>query len=163
MSRASLPLLATLLTACGRVSDPAEAPGPDSSVVRDGVAYSAEVRVLESFPVQLRGSLRMENTTPNTVRLELGSGCPVLLRAYRTAERRTPVWDQGSGLACTLQIQIRSLAPGGVANEDAPPTDAAEILGDSLPAGTYHLSAYVRVNAGTLELPAGSAELAVPR
>jgi hypothetical protein len=120
------------------------------------------VRVLESFPVQLRGSMRIENTQVDTTRLELGSGCPVLLRAYREGAAE-PAWDQGNAVACTMQIQVLALGPGEVAQEEMRATDAAEILGDSLPDGTYRLATYIRVDGGTVEVPAGEVELAVGR
>ena len=161
MSKQPILLLAVALAACGG-SDPAEPPGPDSSVVRDGVAYSSDVRILESFPIQLRGSMRIENTGAQPARLELGSGCPVLLRVYR-GTGSAPAWDQGNTVVCTMQIEVLSLGPGEVAEEEAPATNAAEILGDSLPDGTYRMATYLRVDGGVIEVPAGQVELAAPR
>ena len=67
---------------------------------------------MESFPVQLDMRVTMRNTGSQPTKVELGSGCPVLLRAYRNEARTQLAWDQSSGLVCTMQIQIVDLAPG---------------------------------------------------
>jgi hypothetical protein len=136
--------------------------GADGSVVVDGVRYSAATAVLESFPVQLHTTVDIENTGAAAAHLQFPSGCVVLLRAYRAAADPSPAWDQGRTVMCTMAIQLLELEPGA-SRQYGTRTDAREILGDSLPAGAYHLRAYVAVNGGVVEVPAGSVELAVPR
>jgi hypothetical protein len=151
--------------------DPADSPrahAPDTgadvdgSVVVDGVRYSAATAVLESFPVQLHTTVDIENTGGAAAHLQFPSGCVVLLRAYRAAADPSPAWDQGRTVMCTMAIQMLELEPGA-SRQYGTRTDAREILGDSLPAGAYHLRAYIAVNGSVVEVPAGSVELAVPR
>ena len=163
LARALPGVLACAIGACngGGDSDPISPPS-SAAVVRDGVEFTADTRVMESFPVQLATTVTMRNTSSAPVTLELGSGCPVHLRAYRTEARTGLVWDQGRERVCTMQIQVVDLAPGASARRDTR-TDAYEILGDSLPDGRYWLSAYVQVLPEGLTVPAGSVDLAVPR
>lgn len=137
--------------------------GPASaSIVQGAVEYTADTRIAESFPVQLFTTVRIRNRSSERIGVELGSGCPVHLRVYRNEARTQLVWDQGRTLICTQQIQRVELAPGASAERDTR-TDAREILGDSLPDGRYWLGAYVQVVGSPLVVPAGAADLAVPR
>jgi hypothetical protein len=146
--------------ACGR--DPAPAPGPAvaSSVEHDGIRYTAETLVLESFPVQLHTVVTVTNAGTGERTVEMPGGCPVLLRAHpASADGGAPAWDQARDIVCTLQLMILRLGPG----ESRPITGGAgagDVLGDSLPNGRYRLSALVFPDGGTLELPAGEVELA---
>jgi hypothetical protein len=163
---AGLPLLALVLlagTACNGGSDVADPPtGPSGPVTQGGVEYTADTRVMESFPVQLDTRVTMTNRTNAGVSVQLGSGCPINLRAYRDEARTRLAWDQSVGRVCTMQVQIVDLAPGASAERNTRAT-AADILGDSLPDGRYYLSAAVQVVAGGVIVPAGSADLGVPR
>src|SRR5687767_1051485 len=103
-------LLVGTLAACANGVSP---DGPTSaSVVQGEVVYTPETLILESFPVQLHTIVRMRNRSRSKLELQLGSGCPVLLRVYKDEARTALAWDQGRVLACTKQIQILSLAPG---------------------------------------------------
>jgi hypothetical protein len=153
-------LLLVPLAACANGTGP-DGPSP-TSVVQGDVEYMAETLIMESFPVQLQTIVRMRNRRSSRVEVQLGSGCPVLLRVYRNEARTQLVWDQGSRIACTKEIQIVSLTSGETA-ERSTRTNAREILGDSLPDGRYYLSAYVQVVGARLTIPAGAADLAVPR
>jgi hypothetical protein len=157
-----LMLIAALLA--GGCSSAGEPTGTDGAggIVRDGVRYTATTTVLESYPVQLHTTVRVLNTGSTPARLEFPSGCVVLLRVYRDTADARPVWDQAQIVMCTMALQLVDLAPGE-SREYSTHTDAREILGDSLPDGTYHFRARVAVNGGELEIPAGSAQLAVPR
>ena len=154
----------SLLTAClspGCGMDPGAAPVAPS--VRQGdVEYRATTAILESFPVQLHATVTMLNRSSARTTLELGSGCPVLLRVYQDQARTALVWDQGRAIACTKQIQIVEIAPGDTAQRSTR-TNAREILGDSLPDGRYFLSAFIQVVGSPVVVPAGEADLAVPR
>jgi hypothetical protein len=172
MTRVPAPTLALLglaITAgcaagCNGNSDVADAPtGPSAPVTRGGVEYSADTRVMESFPVQLDTRVTMRNPSSQATRVQLGSGCPVLIRAYRNEARTQLAWDQSIGMVCTQQIQVVDLAPGASAERAAPRVNARDILGDSLPDGRYYLSAFVQVVGSPLTLPAGSADLGIPR
>jgi hypothetical protein len=154
-----------LATACNGgspdVADPP--PGGSAPIVQGGVEYTADTRIMESFPVQLDTRVTMRNRSSQRTTVQLGSGCPVLIRAYRDAARRRLAWDQSVGMVCTMQIQIVELAPGATAEKAAPRASAADILGDSLPDGRYYLSAFVQVVGGPVTVPAGQVDLAVPR
>ena len=153
-----------LAAACNGGSEVPEPPtGPSAPIVQGGIEYTADTRVMESFPVQLDTRVTMRNGSSQRATVELGSGCPVILRVYRDAARTQLAWDQSVGMVCTMQIQIVDLAPGATAEKAAPRVSARDILGDSLPDGRYYLSAFVQVVGGGLTLPAGSADLGVPR
>lgn len=151
-----------LLSACAGAEPPAPAEEARQSVAREGIEYLADTRVLESFPVQLRASVVMTNRSGAPVTLELPDGCTVLLRAYREPSGGRPVWDQGQVLVCTMAIQLVALAAGESRTFEGR-SDAREILGDSLPDGSYRLVAVVRPNGTAVEIPAGVTQLAVPR
>jgi hypothetical protein len=164
----AIPALATLglavFAACNGNPDVAEPPpGGSAPIVQGGIEYAADTRIMESFPVQLDTRVTMRNTSTSRARIELGSGCPVLLRAYRDAARTRLAWDQSVGMVCTMQIQIVELAPGESSEKAAPRVSAADILGDSLPDGRYYLSAFVQVVGAPVTVPAGSADLGIPR
>jgi hypothetical protein len=152
---------ALLLAACTTSGAPDTAGDATGSVV-DGVRYSASTAVLESFPVQLHTTIDIANAGGAAAHLQFPSGCVVLLRAYRGAADARPAWDQAHTAMCTMAIQMLDLAPGE-SRQYSTRTDAREILGDSLPDGTYHLRAWVAVNGGVVEVPAGTVQLAVPR
>lgn len=152
-----------LLAACSRAEEPSEPgrPMPHASVrVVDGVTYAAETAILETFPVQLRTRVTLTNRGTARQQVELPGGCTVLLRAYRSADRSgSPAWDQSRQAVCTMQLLLLDLEPGESA-EFQGRADAREILGDSLPAGRYYLTAVLRPNGKEVELAAGEAELA---
>ena len=157
-------MLLTILVGlgCGREATPPHAPAGGAAVVRDGLEYRAETAVMESFPVQLATTVTITNRGASLVRLTLPDGCAVLLRAYRSADARAPAYDALHNVVCTLALQEVTIPPGE-RQQLAARSDAREILGDSLPDGTYHLRALVRPNGGEVEVPAGTVPLAVPR
>jgi hypothetical protein len=152
---------AMVAAACVSSVSPDEAPS-SSAVVQGEVEYTADTAILESFPVQLHTTVRMRNRSRATVTLRFGGGCPVQIRAFRDEARTRLAWDQGRIQACTKEIQIVDLPAGDTAQRSAR-TNAREILGDSLPDGRYWLSAYVQLVGAPLLVPAGAADLAVPR
>ena len=126
----------------------------------DGITYRVTGLVIaESFPVQLRITVEIENesTTPQSVTFP--DGCVVLMRAYDSGTE--PVWDMGSTVACTLAFVEVDLAPGESEEFHTGLVSAATILGDNLPNGEYRITAYLRPGQ-IVELEAGVAELAVP-
>lgn len=150
---------------------PADSPGSPApgtpaaagDTVRVGdLRFTASTAVLESFPVQLRTTVEVVNTGTTAATLEFPSGCTVLLRAYRSRADAEPAWDQALAVMCTMAIQIVTLQAGERASY-ATAADAREILGDSLPDGTYHLRAWMSFNGTSIEVPAGSVQLAIPR
>ena len=162
MTRRLTPALAVLLTACSAGGDSVTDAPADSRIV-DGIVYSAETAIAESFPVQLYVTVTASNSAGNAAQLVFPDGCVVTLRAYDNAERNgEPAWDQTRDLACTMAIEERTV-PGGGALELRAASDARDVLGDSLPDGRYWLSAVLRPNGERVEVPAGSADLAVPR
>lgn len=162
MPHRSSTLLLVLLAACSGGNDSVtDAPADSRSV--DGIVYSAQTAIAESFPVQLYVTVTATNTSGNARELVFPDGCIVTLRAYDN-EARTgePAWDQAHLLGCTMALEERTV-PGGGALELRGASDARDILGDSLPDGRYWLAAYIRPDGGAVEVPAGSADLAVPR
>jgi hypothetical protein len=156
------PLVAAVLAA-GCISSVAPDNPPSSAAVIQGdVEYTAETQILESFPVQLNTIVRMRNRSRSTVQLRFGGGCPVQIRAYRDEARTQLAWDQGRVTACTKEIQIVDLKAGETTERNAR-TNAREILADSLPDGRYWLGAYVQVVGAPFVVPAGVADLGVPR
>jgi hypothetical protein len=167
-----VPLISLLVftAACSRADGdmaPNPSPSRDSaggpgarSYSAEGLTYRAETAVLESFPVQLATTVKVQNTTRQPITLTFPDGCPVLLRAYRTSDRvGAPAWDQARETICTMAIQEFEIKAGDTL-ELHRRASAAEILGDSLPNGRYWLTAVVRRMGGPIELAAGEVELA---
>src|SRR5690606_24997173 len=88
-------------------------------------------------------------------------GCVVLLRAYADEARTTLAWDQADHVYCTMALVEWHLAPGA-SRQATVRTDAAAILGDTLPDGEYWLAAVLRPDGRTVEVPAGSRTHAGP-
>jgi len=99
-------------------------------------------------------------TIDEPVEIRFPDGCVVLLRAYRSEDRSgQPAWDPMRGsLFCTMILVEFTLSPGE-SREFQATASAPEILGDSLPAGRYFFTALLRPNGGTVEVPAGQADL----
>jgi hypothetical protein len=154
-------VLAVALAGCLSSVSPDEAPA-SAAVVQGDIEYTAETLILESFPVQLHTIVRMRNRTRSATEIRFGGGCPVQIRAYRNEARTSLAWDQGRVIACTKEIQIVTLKSGESAERNAR-TDARAILGDSLPDGKYYFSAYVQVVGAPFLIPAGAADLSIPR
>lgn len=147
------------LVACAEGDAPLE---PNArGVVADGLVYSADTAVMESFPVQLATTLYITNPSPVPVQVSFPDGCVVLLRAY-PADSDEPVWDLGQHVACTMAIVDVTVGPRSTRTFEVR-TNAAAILGNSLPDGRYRLEAYVRPGPGEIAVSAGVVDLAVPR
>lgn len=150
------------LLACSPADDgPTGVPAPTQNVGL--VEFSADTRIMESFPVQLATDVTARNTGPTTADVVFPDGCVVMLRVYDNAQRAgKPVWDQARIAACTMAV-IEVPIPGGGAELFRGGVGAGHILGDSLPDARYWLSAVLRPNRDTVEVTAGEADLAVPR
>lgn len=161
MRRAAF-LLAVMAFGCGgdATVDP-DGGRPAALTTDQGVEYSAETLIMESFPVQLRTVVTVKNVGDSSVRLSFPDGCVVLLRAYREGSSAA-AWDQGNTVMCTGAFVEVDLAPGATRTFETS-TDAAAILGDTLPDGRYRLVAYLRPTSGEVALDAGSADLAIHR
>ena len=162
MTRRPTLAIGLFLAACSNGGDPvADTPSDSRSV--GGIVYTAQTAIAESFPVQLYVTVTATNPSGNAVELGFPDGCIVTLRAYDNAELTgEPAWDQARAVVCTHAIEERTV-PGGGALELRGASDARDVLGDSLPDGRYYLTAVLRPNGETVEVPAGSADLAVPR
>jgi len=151
-----------LVAGCTSSGDPQE-PGDRTSLVRaQGVEFSAETAVMESFPVQLRTTVTATNTDRRSVDLTFPDGCVVLLRAYRDEARTQRAWDQAEHVGCTMALVQWTLA-AGASRQTSVHTDAAQILGKMLPNGRYWLTAVLRPDGRAIEVPAGMVDLAVQR
>ncbi|HET6362263.1 MAG TPA: BsuPI-related putative proteinase inhibitor [Gemmatimonadota bacterium] len=140
----------------GPVPDRTPSPADISALVLE-----ADVAVMESFPVQLRGTLSVRNPTDRPIQFDVG-GCPVFLRVYDRAG--AVAWDQGDGAICTMILRTVTLAPGASETFVTGTSSAADILGEDLPDGTYGVAVYLAlVEGGQPETSAGEVELAIPR
>lgn len=155
--------LITALLAVAACSQP-EAAGPADkhaqTLVDGDITYRAETVVMESFPVQLRTSVHITNGTNAAVTLTFPDGCLVLLRAYHDEARTDLAYDMSKHVGCTLAVVPVNIAPGETRSLSTSTVSAREILGSTLPNGTYYFSAVLRPNGKTLSIPAGSADLA---
>jgi hypothetical protein len=127
-----------------------------------GLRLDATTEVREG---RLRARVTVRNTNREAVRLEYGA-CSVTLLAHTTAERvGKPLWNSrfrrdpnGIAYACPSYLAVvtlnagQSLSPG----EFNPGFPISEVLGDSLPAGRYFLTAEVRLNWRLMSVPAGA-------
>ena len=156
---------ASLAASCDGGNDPSTSPDPDRDTGpadASGLRVEADVAVMESFPVQLRGTLTVENPTGRTISFDVG-GCPVFLRVYRRQDGG-PVWDQGNGAVCTMILRTVTLEPGDVEAFQTATVSAGEILGDDLPDGTYRTAVYLAfAGGGEREVVTGEVDLAIPR
>lgn len=162
-------LVVTACTTAGNPDSETQQPAPDVAAAGEtgrataaAMHYTADLRVMESFPVQLDARMQVHNPTTQKATLELPGGCPLLLSAYRDAARTDLAWDQGQAIVCTQQLQIVDLAPSAQ-QEFTSRSDARAVLGDSLPDGTYHMSARLVVNDTVITHTVGAVQLAVPR
>lgn len=157
-------IVALSLACAEELREPASTADPASSATPSGVAglvLEADVVVMESFPVQLRGTLRVENPTAAPISFDVG-GCPVFLRVYDTAGDL--VWDQGDGAVCTMILRTVTLAPEAAESFETATASAADVLGEDHPDGTYRTAVYVALVSGSQpEADAGDVALAVPR
>jgi hypothetical protein len=170
--RATLPiafLALSVAATCGGESTPTppdRVPGggrPADAVVRDGIEYRADVLVMESFPVQLSGRVTVRNTSSAARTVTFPDGCVALLRAYR-AGAGGPVWDQASEVGCTMALVPVELGAGEEREIATATASAYEILGTELPDGEYRIAIYLRpIEAGEVEIEAGTTDLAIPR
>jgi hypothetical protein len=148
-------------------------PSADASPIE----WTAESRVEGIGPRMLHTVVTLRNTGTRTIALNHGA-CNVLVRLHRTADRSgTPAWrselrqypgDPPSGYACSL-ILLSSQLPPGDTLRFAESFPMYEVMGDSLRAGRYYVSAVVALGTGnvsgsgatsaTRTLPAGAVDL----
>lgn len=156
-------ILAASLACSDGPADPADrGPGGPAAgaVVVDGVEYSASVQIMESFPVQLAGTVTIANRTDGAKTVTFPDGCVALLRAYQGDTR---VWDQAGDVGCTMALVPIELGPGESEQVRTPTSSAADVLGDEWPDGEYSIAVYLRPGGEEIELDAGTADLAIPR
>jgi len=146
-------VLAVALGALGGCSDAATAPGP----VPEYLQMAA--RTTSPTPGRIETDVTVATQLPAGIPIEWG-GCTVAIKAFRTAERATPVWDSSALLqACPAFLASRRLTPATPAAFAFTGT-AAGILGDSLPPGRYYFSATVALNRTQYDVPdAGELDL----
>jgi hypothetical protein len=115
-----LMVAATVAAACAGGGEPGGPTGDDpaAATTAGDVSFTADTRVLESFPVQLRTEVVATNRGSAAAQLTFPDGCVVLLRAYREGET-TPVWDQRSDTMCTASLVEETLAPGAAKKWEA--------------------------------------------
>jgi hypothetical protein len=109
-----------------------------------GYSLRGWMRVIPGSPDTLRLGITVANRSNRTVRYEW-EGCPLEVRAYRTADRSgVPAWDsERVGEHPCAGGSRRSLAPGDtlpVADVWVMNIPSSLFLGDSLPEGRYYFS-----------------------
>lgn len=156
-TRAVVALLA--LAACQSQPGPVQVEDPASLRVVQGVEYVAETRVMESYPVQLATVVTITNRSSSPVTLTFPDSCVVTLRAYAGGQQ---VWDQRILILCAAQIVEVTVPPGGSRTFETR-TDAAQILGGTLPDGRYRIEAVLQPSGETVRLDAGAVDLSIPR
>lgn len=156
--------LALALACAEEPRDPGSSAEPAPSAASADVGslrLDADVLVMESFPVQLRGTLRVANPTGAPIAFDVG-GCPVFLRVY--GADGGVIWDQGDGAICTMILRTVTLEPGAAESFETGSASAADVLGEDRPDGTYRVTVYLaRIEGGQPEADAGEVALAVPR
>lgn len=142
---------------------PRDVGGPRGDVVvRDDIEYRGDVLVMESFPVQLRGTVAITNRGNTARTVVFPDGCVALLRAYRLDEA-DPIWDQASEVACTMALVEMRLQPGESQDVQTPTARGYDILGGRLPDGRYRITIHLRPDQGSVEVEGGTVDLAIPR
>lgn len=160
MTRLALLGFVALSAACQSRESPTQPDDVASLRSVGGVEYSADTRVMESFPVQLATEVTMTNRSNAAVRVTFPDGCVVTLRAY---DGDREVWDQRILILCAQAQVPVDLAPGA-STTFTTHTDAAQILSSGgLPDGRYRLVAVLRPDGQEVRLDAGTVDLAIPR
>lgn len=163
MRRLLAGIVVTALAACANATSTAPGAVHGIGALR-GIDFLPDVAVMESFPVQLAGTVRITNRREAGATLTFPHSCMALLRVYdRQGARNAPVWDQRTVTPCEADPVALDLPPGGTAAVRVPTVSAYEILGDSLADGTYRVTLYLQPNGKVVEAEAGSVDLAVPR
>ena len=151
---------------CASQSDPTGEPlkpgpaGGPPAPTGQGIEYSGELVVMESFPVQLAAMVTVANTSGDRRVLEFPDGCIVLLRAYAGGRK---AWDQADVTACTAETQQVALEPGETSRFRSRTASAYHVLGDELPDGRYRMTAYLRPGGEMVEIELGETDLAILR
>ena len=127
-----------------------------------GLTYSASSATSSD---SLTTTVTISNNGSHTAGLSLGGSCPVALVLYAGAAGsvQTAVWDQGAwraqtGVACSSTPQLVSISRGE-SREYSTSVAIADVLGDSLPAGSYSFVARVAFQLGGINVPAGEGTL----
>lgn len=144
----TLLVLALVLAGCGKsATGPAQGPSrefPPAGSDGGALVVTAETRVFDD-PAVLWTVATVRNDSDQTVDLVLSGSCPVVLRAYRDAARTAPAaWDGDRLDRCAPEIAALHRIQPGDSLQEFFEVHEEEILGDSLPPGSYHLSALLR-------------------
>jgi hypothetical protein len=168
-----------LLLSCGCSAPRAGAYPPAAARDTAGLRLQAAARVaapargVPPGAASLWVDAALTNATADSLRLEYGA-CALGVRGYRTAERTAPpAWDArlrapyegGYGYMCQGYAVFATLRPGQTlrARELSGRYSVAELLGDSLPDGRYHLTVSLDVRgAPVAEVHAGAVHLSFP-
>ena len=155
--RRSLIGAAVAMTAVFAACDnsPIEPWGPGPFEIVDGVQYRVkDLRILESFPVQIGVTVELQNLSSAPRYVVFPDGCAVLMRAY--ADGNDPVWDMGTGRACTMALVEVRLEVGEIREVQSEFVSATAILEGGLEARDYLISAYLRVTQNVSRSDSGS-------
>lgn len=156
-------LVLTLLTGlgCSAATDP-EASTGFGGIRTDGeLTFRAQTAPSTTTPGWLATTLYVRSAGLAGTSLEYG-GCPFIVRMYRTPARTgRPAWDALAvpNTACQAYLVRRHLGFEEELTLTAL-TLPREVLGDSLPAGRYHVAALVRPNGDSVIVAAGEVDLA---
>lgn len=163
MKLASFALIGMPPACADRLPAPETGDGADSirgAAIADfsGLRLEAGIKVIDSVPARLKGSLEVTNPTDQPASFDVG-GCPVFMRVYDAAGAE--VWDQGDGAICTMILRTATLEPGETEIFQTAEAAVAVILGDDHADETYRAAVYLAlVDGGQPEASAGEVELA---
>jgi hypothetical protein len=121
-------------------------PRTDAITSPNGLTLTAQSRlVAEPGGDTIRTTMRVVNTGTTPVLLNWGTcpmDAPLLLLAYRNGDAASPVWSYdrfGRDYVCPAVLELKQLQPGDSAAFDLN-VAARDILGDSLPSGSYRFA-----------------------
>jgi hypothetical protein len=142
----------------------------DLSLGLEDLRYRADARLTDGH---VEVVAVVTNVGVKSVALSYGA-CALRVRAYRVGGPTThPTWKSelrsavgGGGYVCPAYSTTGAVPPGGELSPSEFRTliPIAEILGDSLPDGSYRFTAVLELNSGeTTELPAGATVIRLSR
>jgi hypothetical protein len=150
VASASLAFAIVSVTACGNPT------GVTERVTTAGVRYTSEPSVVTETPLVLVDTVVLTNVSQHSASVTY-SGCVVLMRAYRSADRSgAPVYDQANEEACLAYVARLGLAPGASATFVGS-LSGAGLQAAGVPPGHYWFASVVLVNDTKIELAAGDA------
>lgn len=153
--------------ACQRSAPPAEPASNHTNVAHVGPFVFTGTLSTASAGDTVFVSVATRNASRDSATMSYGA-CALTVRVYRPGlTRTTPVWDQNGGSGpggriCAMYEAILTLQPGqskSAGRELMARIPARTILGDTLPAGSYAVTATISFNRDTAHFELGNVSL----